>query len=704
MKNSTHLFLLLMLSAPAATAVAADSAAGGGEVPVDTSNWKCKYCAFEEGLSATLDLGPGYVSNGSYKFGEYNGLYKQGSFLDAGGSARYRGEDANYWNIDATNLGLDTRSLNAEGGKQGTYKLLLNYREIPHFISNSAQTPFLGAGGSSLTLPSGWVPAGTTGTMTALPGSLRQANLETERKRVGVGVSLIGSPAWVYAVNFKHETKEGTQRIAGTFSTTTAAELVMPVDYVTDQLDASASYTGGKLQAKFGYYQSTFSNNNSSLTWQNPYTPLFGNTAGQLALPPDNQFQQVLASAGYQLGERTRATADIALGRMTQNQNYLAPTLNTSLAVPALPRNSLDGRVDTTNANLKLVSALTNKLRLNAAYTYNDHNDKTPQSAYTWVSLDSSVNAATRTNLPYSFTQNTLKLSADYQLAKRTKTSAGFDYDEHKRTYQEVEKTHENTVWARIITRNLSNVDVSLRVAHAVRNTSGYGVVPEIQPPENPLMRKYNMADRTRDTAGFRADVAAGQRVNFGFQFNYSNDDYSNSSIGLTSAEDLSLGGDVSVIFTKKTSLHFYLNHEEITSQQAGSSTYSTPDWTAQNDDTVDVAGIGMKHTLVPKKLDVGADYTTSRSRGQITVNTAAPTAAFPDLTTWLDSLKLYATYRLKDNLSLHGAYWYETYNTQNWSIDGVRPNTIPSLLAFGEQPPSYHVNVITLALRYNFK
>jgi hypothetical protein len=35
--------------------------------------------------------------------------------------------------------------------------------------------------------------------------------------------------------------------------------------------------------------------------------------------------------------------------------------------------------------------------------------------------------------------------------------------------------------------------------------------------------------------------------------------------------------------------------------------------------------------------------------------------------------------------------------------LDGVTPSTIPTVLAFGEQPPSYHVNVITLSVRYKF-
>jgi MtrB/PioB family decaheme-associated outer membrane protein len=696
MKSTTKLFPLILLSVQAATAAAADNTA------VDTSEWTCKYCAFEEGFSGTIDLGLGNVSDDSFKFGEYNGLNEKGGYFIGDTSLRWRGENANYWNLDASNLGLDTRSLGAEGGKQGTYKLILQYDELPHYISDSASTPYLGSGTDTLTLPGTWVPAGTTAGMTDLAASLKPVDLETKRKRVGVGLSLDFVRDWKFAVNVRHETKEGTQRIAGTFFFN-AAQLVQPVDYVTDQVDASASYTGSKWQARLAYYGSIFSNNNTSLTWENPYTSTPGvDDKGQLALAPDNEFHQILASAGYSFSDKTRASADIAFGHMTQNQAYLAPTLNTTLVVPALPQNSLDGSVDTLNANLKLVSALTDKLRLNAGFIYDDRNNKTPQAAYPWVTTDTILNPA-RTNLPYSFTKSTAKLSADYRATARTRASAGFDYETNDRTYQEVAKTKENTFWGKVNTRAMDNLDLMFKLAHADRDNSGYVVVPEISPPENPLLRKYNMASRTRDSAGLRADVNAWKTVNLGFGVDYANDDYSKSQIGLTESRDVTYGADASTLLAKNTSLYVYLTREQIKSKQAGSQLFSTPDWTGENNDTVDTAGIGVKHTVIKSKLDVGADYAISHSRGEVTVYTGAPDPAFPDLISKLGSVKLYATYRIKDNISLNGAYWYESYKSENWQLDGVTPSTIPNVLTLGEQPPSYYVNVVMLTVRYKF-
>jgi len=696
MKTSNQLFLLSMLSALSAAA-AADSASGAGQASVDTSQWKCESCKFEQGLSGTLDVGAGLVSDKSSKFGEYNGLNKKGGFFIGDGAVRSRGEDGAYWNLNASNLGLDSRSLDAEGGQQGKYKLLLKYDELPHFISDSAQTPFVGNGGASLTLPAGF-PAATTATM-PLAGTLQQVDLATQRNRLGVGASWIPLRDWEYAVNFRHETKEGTKRTAGAFFVN-SAQLVEPVDYVTDQVDASASYTVGKWQAKLAYYGSSFRNNNDSLNWQNPFTflPGFpGAGAGQLALPPDNQFHQVLASAGYQFSDRTRASADIAFGRMTQNDNFLP--FATAVAGPG---GSLNGRAATLDVGLKLSSAVTDRLRLNAAYTHNDRDNQTPQSLYQVVSTDM-FPGTPRTNLPYSFKQDKLKLSADYKASASTKASVGVDHDAHKRTFQEVDTTREDTAWGKISSRALDKLDLTFKLAHGERRNSGYQVIAGITPPENPLLRKYNMANRTRETAGLRVDIAAAENVSLGLGVDWSKDAYTDSTIGLNSGTDFNLNGDVSVVLAPQTSLHFLSNHEEIESKQFGSQAFSTADWSGQNKDRIDLVGLGVKHTVIENKLDVGADYAYTRSKGEIIVSNGLSGPSFPNLSTSLNSLKLYATYRLKDNVSLQAGYWYERYDSKDWMLDGVAPGTIPNVLALGLQPPQYRVNVIRLSVRYKF-
>jgi len=701
MTTASGALLLVMLGQAFPMSAAAETTAAEIPAGVDISRWECEYCKFETGFSGEVEGGVGYVSEDSYKFGEYNGLQEEGAFPIANATARYRDENAGYLDLRLRDPALDTRSADIEGGRQGSYRLFLNYDEIPHYISDSARTPYGGSGKDRLRLPSTWVPAGTTAGMTELDTSLQDADLETKRKRLGIGVIINPARRWETAVKVQHEVKDGQKATAGSFFFN-AAQLAEPVDYVTDQVEVSATYTTRKWQSRLAYYGSFFNNHDNSLTWDNAYNPIVpGQDTGQLALAPDNQFNQILLSSGYQLSDRTRISGDIALGRMEQNEDLLAATTNPNLAV-ALPESSAHAKVDTVTANLKVDSAVTSKLRLNGSWRYNDRDNKTPKEDWNWVSNDAFISTA-RKNLPYSFTDNTANLGADYRVDRATKVSGGYEYEKKDRTNQEVNHTTENTFWGKTSVRTGQNVDFAFKVAHSNRDNSGYKPVPETEPPENPLLRKYNLADRDRDIASITAGFIPHERVSIGLSVDLAKDNYTNSELGLTESSETSYNADASVILTDKTSLHLFGGRQQIQSEQAGEETLANLDWYAKNNDTIDTFGIGVKHQLIENKLDVGADYVLTRSTGEVKVDAGAPDSDFPDLKTDLDTFKLYANYHLRENLTLHAAYWYERYDSKDWMLDGVEPDTIPNVISFGEDSPEYNVHAVMMSVRYRF-
>lgn len=670
---------------------------------IDTSAWKCQYCEIEQGVSTYVEGGIGFVSQDSFKFGEHNGLHEKGAFLAGNIESRYRNsENANYWDINATDIGLDTRSLEMQGGRQGLYELSLLYDELSHHISDSASTPYIGSGEDQLTLPAGWVSGGNTGAMTALAGSLTDVELETSRKQIGVGAMVIPFRKWQTSLNYLHETKEGKRKIAGSFYFN-SAELVQPVDYTTDKVDVAAAYSGQAWQARLAYHTSTFKNENESLTWENPYTPIVaGADQGELALAPDNQFHQVLASLAVSVGETSQAMVDIASGSMTQNQDFLDPTLNTSLAVAPLPAASLDGRVDTKNANMKWVTRFGERFKINASYQFSDRDNKTPQNNYEWVTTDSSI-ATPRTNLPYSYTRSTYKLSAEHKPTTTTKVSAGYGSQQYERTFQEVEKSEEVTVWASLVARAIENADFRLKGTHQRRNIDSYQAVPEIDGPENPLLRKYNMADRDRDTFGLRIDVAATNDIAMGMSIDLAQDDYPESTLGLISGKESSVGFDFSMQLTKDTTANFFANHEKINSTVRGSQLYSLPDWSGRISDDFEIFGLGFNHILIENKFNIGADYVYSESSGRIRITDGGVQSQLPTLVTKLNSLNLYGNYNYSDSLQIKCTYWYEHYVSRDWALDDVSENTVSNNLSLGQESPDYDVNVFTVSLRYKF-
>ncbi|MBI5259891.1 MAG: MtrB/PioB family decaheme-associated outer membrane protein [Burkholderiales bacterium] len=670
---------------------------------VDTSQWKCETCPFEKaGTSGSVDIGVGAVSERSARFGDFTGLDDKGAFLIAGGGLRYRSGDGYFADLAANELGLDSRSFSAVSGREGRYTVRLGYAEIPRHLAEGAMTPFRGVGSGVLTLPAGF-PAATTGAM-PLAGTLQPVDIGAKRTRYELGASLAGSSDWSYRVKLSHEVRDGTQRMAGAFFAT-AAQLVAPVDQVTNQLEVSTTYAGRRWQATLGYLASIFRNDKDSLTWANPLATGAIDTIGhgRLALAPDNQFHQLQLSLGYDLAPRTRASADIAVGRMTQDEAYLPATLNPGLAVPGLPSLSLHGRAKTFDASLRLSSAPVDGLRLNASYTRSERDNDTPVASYPGVSNDMFLGLP-RSNQAFSFQRDRTRLGADYRgTGSRWQVAGGLDHDATKRPQQEANTTRETTLWARVSAQPLKDVSVALKAAHAERSHSDYRSVAWIDPAENPLLRKFNQAERMRDTGGLRLDWAVSETVNLGLNADIAYDDYAYSAIGLIDGRSASVGADLSWAVSDETQLRAFAQGERIRSKQAGSQLFAQADWWAHSRDAIDVVGVGIKHQAMKGKLELAADLTWSRSNTDVTVATGGAGPQFPSATTALDSLKLQATYKLSDKLSLLGAYWFERYESADWRLDGVLPATVPNLLALGEQAPRYRVNLLRLALRYRF-
>jgi MtrB/PioB family decaheme-associated outer membrane protein len=686
--------LLAMLCLPCTQAGAADTAG------VDTSDWECEYCLFEQGYSGEIEAGVGHVSDDSFKFGEYNGLEKDGAHLIGNATTRYRDENGNYFDLRIRDLGLDTRYVGIEGGRQGRYGLFLNYDGIPHNISDSASTPYLGNGSDTLTLPG--APGSTTSDIIQ-NNSLQDVELKTLRKRLSVGASFIPASKWKTEIKVRHEIKDGQKRTAGDFYQ--SAHLVEPVDYVTDEVDISVTYTTRKWQSRLAYYGSFFSNDNESLTWQKAYTGYPPVSIGRLALPPDNQFHQFLLSSGYQFSERTRISGDVALGRMEQDEDLLPAATRTNPSGPvALPRNTAKAKINTTTANLRIDSTVNSKLRLNAAFRYNDRDNDTPIDDFPQYGADFDPFGPPppppphEPNRPYSFTDKTAKLGGSYRFSRKSRLSAGYEYETRERTNQEVDKTRENTFWGKLKVRARDNLDVTLKAEHADRDALGdYESYSE----QNDLMRKYNLANRKRDSGGIHAGFTPHERVSIGLGFDISKDDYTDSEVGLTEGREYSVNADAALMVSEATSLHFFAGRQQIESEQANTLVIASPapDWYAKNKDTVNSFGFGVKHQLIENKLDVGVDYVLSRSTGEVRVDNDD----FPDLEADLDTVKLYANYQLKDNMTLRAAYWYEDYNSNAWNLDDVDPDTISNVLTFGEESPDYTAHAVMLTVRYKF-
>jgi MtrB/PioB family decaheme-associated outer membrane protein len=344
-------------------------------------------------------------------------------------------------------------------------------------------------------------------------------------------------------------------------------------------------------------------------------------------------------------------------------------------------------------------------LRVTGSYDRESRQNKTPVRSFPTVATDMFVGSTMQSNTPFSFTLDRFKLIGDYGggLPNNTHLTGGAEYDMRERTYQEVVTTREMTLWGKFTAQPTEKLSGWLKYAYSWRDNSVYGTSVWFGYPENPLLRKFYLADRQRNMIEGRFDYAINEKYTLGISADFADDDYTNSSVGLTSARSANFAVELATLFSEQTQGRAYLQTQSVRSQQSGSEAFAAPDWTGRQKDTFDVLGIGVKHIAIPNKLDFGADLTVSRSRSDIAVDNILAAAPFPTARTKLETFKLYGTYNLKDNLSITGSYQYEHYDTTDWRLDGIAPGTVPNLLSLGAQSPNYSVNVFRVAMRYRF-
>lgn len=668
---------------------------------VDTSEWNCEFCPFEDGHRARYDAGGDYVSEDAARFGNGTGYDEKGAYVDVGGEGRYlkNGTEVTWY---AEDLGLDSRVLELGVGKPGKFGIDLGYREIPYRLFGDTVTPFTG-NGDTLNLPGGWVPGATTGTMPGLSAALAPHSIEKDRRILEFGANYLPTSKVRLYADYQRQQREGTNIMTGsTFSH--SSYLPRPVDDYTDRFDAGVRYANGPFNMTLAYLGSFYTNDVGSLTWDNPFTPFPGADQGRTATEPDNEFQQFSLSGAYRAQAWDTVVAfSLASGRGEQNASLLPYTINPLLPALPTPVSNIDGQVDTTNYGLTLTTRPHERANVRISYRYDERDNKTPVNLWSRVITDAFTSGAAEANVPYSFERGRLNLSGSFRLFDTVTISGGYDRTDLDRDFQEVASQTEDNGWGKVRWRPTPYLEATFKGGGSSREVDDYDTDVGLIFGQNPLMRKYNLADRDRDYAEVVLSASLAETpLSVGMTYFWAEDSFSESELGMQEATEDRFTVDFSWAVGENSSLYLAAGSEAIESVQLGSETFTGPVWEAAHDDDFTHYGGGFRVAGMSEKLDLTFDYTRSEGETEILFTGQAVAAApLPNLESTMDSLRLGLRYNVSARMAINVNARWERFDMEDWGLEGIAPDTIPAVLTMGANPYDYDVWVFGIGFSY---
>ena len=683
--------------------LSANSQVAQAEDAPEPTIYGCKQCVKYTGWRGSIDFGAAYINNDSYRFGEYRGLEEEGLYAAVDGDIHYRNLEGNYFDMYARNLGYASREIDMRGGNQGSYEIRFGWQEIPRWLGYGTQTPFLGVGSDSLTLPDDWVRANTIVGMDALQSSLMLEPLKTKRKILDAGATLKFLSNWSYRIDYQRQEKKGIRTLGAGLFFSNASILPTPIDFTTDLFDTALTWSNKRAQVELGFISSKFDNGNSSLTWQNPFRSLPELSVFRAALEPGNKFHQFNLSGAFAITPRIRLSGRAAMGRMKQNDPFLPYTINPKYSDLPLPRESLDGKVDINTYNFagKLYARVNNKLSFTARGKWDKRDNKTPVDLYTPVVTDL-LPVIPRYNRPYSYKRQQYSADLRYRLDSRIGLSGGARQYNMDRTLQRVERTKETTWWGQAKVRPTFNTEFRFRGEWANRDISDYLLLDDDGTIDNPLFRKFNMADRDRDRILVEFDYMPIDSFSITLGYIHAKSSYKESVLGLQDSVDQSYSVNLNYAISSKVNAYAFYNLDYLDADLLNTSGGSSGQWSARTQDRIETSGIGLSATI-SEKSSIGVDYVYSGSRGKILVQTSADEPPFAPLRTSLKNFKLHFDYDFSDSWGYKLYAEREQYDSSDWAIDGLGVDGINSVLTMGEQSPEYSVWYYRFQISYRF-
>jgi len=628
------------------------------------------------------------------------------------------------FNARAENVGYRDQEFMGTYGRVGKLSLSGSWQQIPQFYSVDTMTPYTGTGGT-LVLDDATQRAIQNGqaNLNAYVPLAPQFELR-ERRDIGrFDMVATPKPNLDVKASFTTQKHSGELPWGAGFGFSNDVEVALPYDSRANDFTIGTEWTNTRNMLGVAYSGSWFDNLAPTLIWDSPLDLNDGVDnpgRGRMSLWPSNSAQTISFSGYTKLARRTQLTGSFSYGLWSNDEPLEPFTINAALPQFALPRATTEGEAHVFSTNLNLNSRPSTDWRFSARVRNYTYNNLMPATSITdMVSYDSSA-STTPTGGPdlYAHSRTTFDGDATWTRLMPFALTVGYSHNGNGYDARIFESSGENVF--RVSADAVGTSWLTFRTQYEVGDRSGSDLdetrLTEIG--EQPKMRHYDVADRTRNRFTAQFDIVPSDAWTFSVATGVLKDDFSNSFYGLqdSTGRTFSLAAD----FQRPNGFGAggSYNYERYAglqrSHEGDSSTaqFNDPlrDWTADSTETVNYFSIYASPPRIGANTEIRFSYDFSYAEGSYLYAVPAgspipPPNQLPDVFNKLQQLHIDGRYRLSDRLAASFSYLYEPLDIYDFAFDPSVVNGIvqPSSLVMGYvyRPYTAHSAVFGILYRW---
>jgi MtrB/PioB family decaheme-associated outer membrane protein len=617
--------------------------------------------------------------------------------------------ERNGWLLDAAADHVGRRDQRFTGSvvRPGKLDVWGRWDQIPMLMSRTTRTLYL----ENLEDPQGVLTiADSIQTQAqASPGSLSaifrsistEFDTRTERHIAVAGFEYLATPDLTLRTNVQHTRRDGAIPYGGSFGHSSLVEIPAPIQQQLTDFDGGAEFSRGAVLIRAGYAGSWFRNDFTTVTFDNPFRAVdvaSASSRGRLSLAPNSSFVSVNGLASVRLPRRSRVTAYVSTGSLSDDGDALMPqTINTANVTAPLDRTRLEGEARTTGVNLHVVSRPLRYIDLSARYRVYDYDNRTPEFAMTQrVAYDNAPsNLATPVHSePFGVGRHTFDADVIFSPMARAAAGIGFTRQSEDRTHRIFESTTDNVV--RLTFDSVGSQWFTLRTKyeHAQKRGEGLDTSLLVSVNEQPGMRHFDVAARDRDRITVLGSVTPMATLSLNGSIAAGKDDYLQSLFGLrdNTHRVYAVGLDATPVATVLVGASYSYEHYNALSrsrQADNADQFVNPsrNWASDGTDRVHSVILNAGLSQIAGRFDLALSYDFNRARATyeyvtgpvpdrtlpeevVVDSTLPPPTALPLVRSELQRGTADLTYPLTPRIAIGLSYWHERYRVSDFTLD----------------------------------